>query len=176
MTCGRMASSRLQVLWLIPIALAVHNAEEAMMFPSYLPRVQARLPAFAQALAANIEVSGLRVALLWATLIPIAVLIWVTVRPSSVMARWCALAVLAVVAINVISHVVVAATLLRGYSPGLLSAVTINAPLSVYLFRRAARERWLPERAWRGLLPAALLIHGPGLVGLLLLARRERSP
>ena len=38
------------------------------------------------------------------------------------------------------------------------------------------REHWLPDRAWRGLLPAALFIHGPGLLGLLLLTRNDRTP
>ena len=72
---------------------------------------------------------------------------------------------------EIASHLVVAAVVMRGYSPGLASAVLINAPISVYLFRRAARERWLPRTAWRALWPAALLVHGPGLVGLLLLTR-----
>ena len=99
---AHVSLSRLQALWMIPIALAVHNAEEAITFPA---------------------------------------------------------------------HLVVAAVVMRGYSPGLVSAVLINAPVSVYLFHRAARERWLPRTAWRALWPAALLVHGPGLVGLLLLAR-----
>ena len=79
----------------------------------------------------------------------------------------------AVVAVNVVSHLAAATLFLRGYSPGLLSALLINAPVSIYLFRRAAHEQWIPPRAWRAVLPVALLIHGPGLIGLLLLARRR---
>ena len=168
---ARVALSRLRALWLIPIALAVHNAEEAITFPAYLPLVRAALPASIQPLMAEVEPDGLRVALLWATAVPFMVLLWVTLRPASLGARWCALLVQAVVAVNVASHLVVAAVVMRGYSPGLASAVLINAPVSVYLFQRATRERWLSRTAWRALWPAALLVHGPGLVGLLLLAR-----
>ena len=166
--------SRAQALWLIPAALALHNAEEALMFPRYWPLVRSRLPESIQASAAGFDPAAFRTALIWATLIPLAVVIWATWRGDSLVARWSALAVQAVVAVNVVSHLTAATLFLRGYSPGLLSALLVNAPVSIYLFRRAAHERWIPARAWRAVLPAALLIHGPGLVGLLLLASRRR--
>ena len=157
------------VLWLIPVALALHNVEEAATFSRYLPLVQARLPDFAQPVAARIDIGDLRVALLWVTIVPFLVIAWAAVRPESLAARWCALEVQAVVALNVVSHVIVAGWL-RGYSPGLLTAVLVNAPLSYALFARAARERWIPSWSWWLLPPVALLVHGPGLIGLLLLA------
>ena len=166
-----MALSRTQALWLIPAALAIHNTEEAIAFPAYLPLVRSRVPAAMQSLVAGVDPGALRVALLWATLIPLLILIWVTWQPESRAARWTALVVQTVVVTNVVSHVVVAAFIMHGYSPGVLSALLINAPLSVYLLRRARRERWLPTVAWRSLFPAALVIHGPGLFALLLLSR-----
>ena len=162
------------MLWLIPAALAVHNAEEALTFPRYWPVVRGRLPAVMQGAAAGLDPAAFRTALVWATLIPLAIIVWATWRADSLTARWSALVIQAVMAVNVISHLVVATLLLRGYSPGVLSALLINAPLSLYLFRRAAREQWISPRARRALLPAALLIHGPGLIGLLLLVRRNR--
>jgi hypothetical protein len=39
----------------------------------------------------------------------------------------------------------------------------------VVLFGRAAREQWIPRWSWGLLLVAAILLHGPGLVGLLML-------
>jgi hypothetical protein len=168
-----MELSRRQALWLVAAALAVHNAEEAVTFPLYWPQVQSRLPEMAQRAAAGFDATSFRTGLVWATLLPLAVVLWATWRPDSSAARWSVLAVQAVVAVNVASHVVIAAALAHGYSPGLLSAVLINVPVSIYLFRRAARERWITARGWRALLPAALAIHGPGLVGLLLLSRRR---
>ena len=168
-----MQLSRAQALWLIPAALALHNAEEAVTFPRYWPLVRSRLPESLQASAAGFDPAAFRTALVWATLIPLGVVIWATWRADSLAARWSALAVQAVVAVNVVSHLAAATLFLRGYSPGLLSALLINAPVSIYLFRRAAHEQWIPPRAWRAVLPVALLIHGPGLIGLLLLARRR---
>jgi len=157
------------VLWPIPVALALHNAEEAATFTHYLPLVRARLLDFAQPFADRVGDPDLRVALVWATIVPFLVIAWATVRPTSVAARWSTLAVQAVVALNVVSHVLVAGVLLGGYAPGLVTALVTNAPLSFVLFRRAIRERWIPAWSWWLLPPAAVVIHGPVLIGLLLL-------
>jgi hypothetical protein len=161
---------RYRALWLIPAALALHNAEEALTFPRYLPLVRERLPQFAQPLLSNVSPRDLQVALVWATVLPLAIVLWAWQRPESVVARWSVLAVLAVVAVNVLSHVIVAAALFHGYAPGLVTAVLVNTPVSFYLFRRARREAWIPRQGWWALVPAALLIHGPGLIALLLLS------
>ena len=158
------------VLWLIPLALALHNAEEAATFSRYVPLVRARLPAFAQPLAAQLDMASLRAALVWVTIVPFVVVAWATARPASLVARWSALAVQAVVALNVVSHAIMASVLLRGYSPGLITALAVNAPLSVVVFDRAAREQWIPRWSWWLLPPTAFLLHGPGVIALLLLA------
>jgi hypothetical protein len=164
------APTRLGALWSIPAALAMHNAEEAITFPRYLPLVRSRLPEVVRPFASRVDIGDLQLALVCVTVIPLLIVAWAEWRPRSLLARWCALAVLAVVALNVVSHVVVSVVVMRGYAPGVVTALAINAPLSVTLFRRAAAERWVPRwSAWM-LPPAALLLHGPGLVGLLLLA------
>jgi hypothetical protein len=62
--------------------------------------------------------------------------------------------------------------LFRGYAPGLVTALLLNLPFSLYLLRRAARERWLDRGALWTLAPAALLVHGPMLSALLLATER----
>ena len=84
--------------------------------------------------------------------------------------HWAIALVQAVVALNVVSHLA-AALVLRSYTPGLASAVTLNLPFSVYVFRRATSEGWFGRRERWALVPAALLVHGPGLILLFLLAR-----
>ena len=59
--------------------------------------------------------------------------------------------------------------LLRGYGPGLATAILVNLPFSVYLFRRATGEHWFSVRALFSLIPAAIILHGPALVGLIAL-------
>jgi hypothetical protein len=155
----------------IPALLALHNLEEALTFPRFLPRVRAMLPEPYQAAAVAVSDDSMRVALLVATLVPLAITAWTQRRPESRAALWAALLVQAVLALNVVSHVATA-TMLRGYSPGLITALAVNAPFSVYFFRRAARERWLSRRALLWLAPAAILVHGPLLVGLVLSTAR----
>jgi hypothetical protein len=47
------------------------------------------------------------------------------------------------------------------------SAVTLNLPFSIYLFRRARRETWCSPRAAIALIPVALLAHGALFAGLM---------
>jgi hypothetical protein len=160
-------------LWAIVALLALHNLEEALTMPRYLPAVRARAPAPVARLAADVSPEGLRVALAVATLVPLAVVAWAWARPRSRAALWAALLVQATAALNVASHVVTAAVVLRGYAPGVATALALELPFSVWLFRRAARERWLARGALLALAPAAVVVHGPLLAGLLLLVARR---
>jgi hypothetical protein len=45
----------------------------------------------------------------------------------------------------------------------------VNLPFSLYVLRRAWRERWYSRRALVALAPVAVVLHGPLLVGLLAL-------
>ena len=165
-------ASRPRVLWLIPILLAVHNAEEALLFPRYLPLVLARLPEGWRALAGAVTLGQVGTALALVTLIPLLLVIWATRRPESSLPLWLLLLVQATVLLNVLWHVSTAMVVFDGYAPGLMTAVLINLPFSVYLLGRAARERWVSGGAMWALLPGALLMHGPLLSGLLLLTER----
>jgi hypothetical protein len=162
--------SRRQALWLIPVELAIHNAEEALTLPRYLPVIRDRLPVTLAAMASGIQIADLWVALAAVTIAPLGVVVWADRRPRSQAACWWALMVQAVMAINVLSHVLIAAFVLRGYGPGLVSALVVNPPVSAYLLGRASREGWVPPGAQRALWPAALFIHGPVLWGTLLLS------
>jgi hypothetical protein len=168
----RPPQERRAVLWAIAPLLAAHNAEEALTIPRYLPAVRARAPAPLARLADAVTTEGVLVALAAATLVPLAVVAWAVARPRSRAALWAVLLVQATVLLNVASHVASAALVLRGYAPGLATAVAVNLPFSAYLFRRAARERWLGRGALLALVPGALVVHGPLLVGLLLLVAR----
>jgi hypothetical protein len=165
-----MPPTRRRLLWIIPALVAVHNVEEGLTFGRYLPSVRVRLPALVRPFAAAASEPQLLFALAAATLVPLAVAIWAHLRPTSRVALWSALLVQAVLLLNVAWHLA-AALLLRGYAPGLITAVALNLPFSVYLLRRATREQWLSRRFLVALLPAAIVVHGPLLLALLLLSR-----
>jgi hypothetical protein len=158
--------TRYQLTLAVPAILTLHNLEEALTFQRWLPVIQTRVPFGLQAWFDDISPGTLHIALVVATAVPWAVALWSARRPSSALASWFVLLVQAVVLLNVFWHLFVAGVLLRGYSPGLLTAVTLNLPFSMYLFTRATQEGWCSRGAAIALIPAALLVHGPLLVGL----------
>jgi hypothetical protein len=103
-----------------------------------------------------------------AFLVALAAATW----PHSPRALWALLTLEAVLGLNVIAHVLSAALIFRGYGPGLATALLINAPFAIYCFRRARRERWVSTAALGATVPAALMLHGPILMGGLWLAGR----
>jgi hypothetical protein len=112
------------------------------------------------------------IALALVTLVPLLLAIWAFRQPDSDLPVWLLLLVQATVLLNVLWHVTTAVVVFGGYAPGLLTALLINLPFSIYLLRRAAREGWVSRGALWGLLPGALVMHGPLLSGLLILTER----
>ena len=165
-----MASRR--VLWLVPVLLAVHNAEEALFFPRYIPFVLARLPAGWQAVAAPLTTGQVWSALAIVTAAAFAAVGWVQARPESRAALWLVLLIQAAVLVNALWHAAVAVVLFRGYAPGLVTALLFNLPFSVYLLQRAVAERWVGRAALWVLVPGAILLHGPLLAILMLATER----
>lgn len=163
---------RQPVLWLVPIFLAIHNAEEALFFPRYLPFVLSRLPRGWQALAAPLTTGQVWLALALVTASAFVAAWWADRRPASVVAIWLVLLIQATVLLNALWHAAVAIVLFSGYAPGLVTALLLNLPFSLYLLRRAATERWLGRRGLWALLPGAILLHGPLLAAFLVATER----
>lgn len=164
--------SRRTVVWLVPILLTLHNAEEALAFPSYMPRMRTLLPEPFASLAASLSYSTMLGALTVLSALAFLIAWAATARPRSRRALWALLVLEAAVGVNVIAHLLSAVMIFHGYSPGLATALMINAPFAIYCFRRARRERWLSTAALRATVPASLLLHGPILLGGLWLAGR----
>jgi hypothetical protein len=162
--------SRRAVIWLVALLLAVHNAEEAVMFPRYLPLVRERVPDWARPVAAAITYEQMLIALAVATIVPLGITIWAVVRPRSAVALWSVLLIQTVVLLNVAAHVCSALFILRGYGPGLATALVVNLPFSLYVLRRATQEQWTTRRGLLALAPAAFVVHGPLLLGVIALA------
>lgn len=158
---------RLTGLAVIPLALSVHNLEEAYSIGRALPRLEATwtrilgrplvLPTAQQYDVALVIVTGLAFGLL------LLARLW---DPASY-----ALVVLqAVMTLNVLTHVVGAA-LLGGYAPGVVTALVVEAPTSAAVFHRVRHARWMSPVQWWLLPLLAILLHGPALLGLLALVR-----
>jgi Protein of unknown function with HXXEE motif len=161
-----------RVLWLVPVFLTVHNVEEAVFFPRYLPFVLARLPAGWQAVAAPLTSGQVWSALTVVTGVAFAIAWWARGRPDSRAALWVLLLIQSAVLLNAVWHAVAAVVLFGGYAPGLVTALVLNLPFSIYLLGRAFREQWLTRPEGWALVPGAILLHGPLLAALLLLTER----
>lgn len=146
------------VQWLAFACLALHNLEEALTMRSYLPRIRELLGAHAPAgLASAIPTPAqFYAALAGATLIPLILVIVATTGKPSKLKFYLVALVQAQVLLNVFVPHVPAAYALGGYAPGLITAVLVNLPFSVYFFRRSLNESRVTRRGLLVMLLVAL--------------------
>ena len=160
--------SRKMLLWLVPLLLTIHNLEEALVMPAFIEKRNASVPGSMREIIPPVTYKQFLISLLIITVIPYLVaLLWLNRR----WAVYLLVGFQVVMLINVCAHTLMA-LFLRGYAPGLLTALAINLPFSVYLLRRAVREKWMSGKAVAWMFPLGLVIHGPVLAGLMLLSGR----
>jgi hypothetical protein len=158
-----LRQTRLAGLWAVPAALALHDVEEALTLGAALPRLQAAagqllarpivLPSEAQYERALIVLTAAVAALY------VAARVWDRLAYALVVVQ-------AVMALNVCAHVAFA-LLLGGYAPGLVTALLVEAPVSLFVLQRLRASAWMTPTQWRLLPPLAVLLHGPALLALL---------
>jgi hypothetical protein len=159
--------SRNAVLALIAVSLVLHDAEEYFTFPSFMAKASTRqLSGWLPSPALQHSVTNLHIALILATVLPGAVIAWAIISRSHGFLL-AALFVEAVLLVNAFFHIFTA-VVRASYVPGLVTAVLINLPFGIYVFRRGVRERWLRHRrAWQ-LIIAAFVVHvvwlGSGII------------
>lgn len=158
------------MIWLIPILLTIHNAEEAVAFPRLRPHLALLLPGPFATLESRLTYPALLLSLAILSALAFLLAAVVVLRPHAQAALWLLLALEAAVAVNVVAHVAGAVALFHGYAPGLVTAVLLNGPFAVYVLGRAKRDEWVSARAWWALGGAGLVLHGPVLFGALWLA------
>ena len=158
--------SRNAILALIAVTLAIHDGEEYFAFPLFLHSLGPQLSGWLPAPALQHSMANLHLALILATVLPSIFIVWAILSPR----QWLLIAALlveAVLLVNAFAHLT-AAVFRGGYVPGLITAVLINLPFGLYVFRRAARERWIRASvAWQ-LIAVAIALHvawlGSGLL------------
>jgi hypothetical protein len=160
--------TRQTVLWLIPSFIALHNVEEAMTFPRYLPAARALAPESFRAFLDHVTYPEVLFALTVVTLVPLAAVAWANARPTSQLALWLVVTIQVVMLINALWHLAAAAFLFYGYAPGVITALAVNLPFSAYLLRRAVAERWVSRSALASTLPVAVVLHGAPVLAVAL--------
>ena len=134
---------------LLPVVIALHNAEEALTAPAYLPRVGeyvARIPALRDAGVEAPSLPQLYTALVVVTIVPALMIGWATSGRESAAKRGVVAVVAAALLWNVFLPHISAMVAFRGYAPGGLTALLVNLPFCVYFFRRSSRDGILTRR------------------------------
>lgn len=161
--------SRRAAIWLGFGLVLLHNLEELLTMSSFLARRGDLLPSLLRSM------TGARFALslVLATLLMLAATC--AAARSRVGGPWLVLGIALHVGlgVNAIQHGAIAAWT-RGYAPGVVSALALILPYSVYLASRALRERWVTGRALVGAAAAVVALTIPLI--LLLHALSALSP
>ena len=158
--------TRAGLLWLVPILFAVHNLEEGALMQRYLPAARAAMPARLKRIIGMYNYRQFVALLVFITALAFLIALSGDLAAPRSAAGYALLAIQATMLLNVASHVG-AAVVLRGYSPGLVTALAINLPFSLWLLSVAWGQHWYSSSALLWLVPLALLLHGPVLLGLL---------
>jgi hypothetical protein len=150
--------------WLVPAFALLHNLEEALTVPRYAPLVRERLSGIAPAalMTATGHPSWFYGALLAATIVPALVVLVAVTRPMTRATAYAVMFVQSLFLVNVFVPHVPAALLLGGYAPGVVTAVVLELPFSVYFLRRSVREGAVSRRG--ALMTVALACPGLLLV------------
>ena len=126
-----------QLQWLFPIAVTLHNSEEAIWMPSWTHEHAAQLPVNPPG---AVEI---RLALFMLTLAAF-LLTYLSTRkgPRSLWAYLLFGYIVAMLANVFVPHLP-ASLWFRGYTPGLVTALLINLPIMSFLALRAVRDGWV---------------------------------
>ncbi len=134
------------LLWSVPFAMAVHNAEEAVGV-RFLSADSGPLAAWRRVWGSASEgylAFDLALVVLTVAVFVVAALSKLS-DPRSLGARTL-LVVQVGMLVNAFWHVA-AAIMLRGYAPGVLTALLVEVPISIVVLGRNWREQWLSRRA-----------------------------
>jgi hypothetical protein len=121
---------------MFPIAVALHNGEEAIWMPRWGANHAGQLPVHPGAVEIRTALAVLTVAALALTFLS------ARKGPQSVWAYLLFGYVVAMLANVLVPHVP-ATILFRAYAPGVVTAVAINLPVMGWLAWRAVTERWV---------------------------------
>ena len=141
---GRLSYRSLQRT--LALVIALHNAEEGITAGAYLPRVREiieRIPALRERGLLPPSLPRLYLALIIVTVVPALVLGWATTGRDSGVKREVVAVIAAALLWNVFFPHISAMIVLRGYAPGGVTALVVNLPFCLYLFRRSLIEQML---------------------------------
>jgi hypothetical protein len=160
MTFARLARWGLAVI-------AAHNAEEALTIPAWLPSRLHDLEARFGIRPPLSDPASFYASVIAATIVPA---MWVLLASRSAarsVGAYSILVLYGVFAANALVPHLVGAMMLGGYVPGLITAVALVIPCTIWLCRRAVIDHYASPRGMMVALVIAAIVYAPA-VGVLL--------
>jgi len=145
-------------IWMFPVALCVHNLEEAIWLPGWSQRAGYWMN--------PVGTHEFRIAAALLAILGIAVTAWAARGGKQSVGVYLLAGFALAMLLNVGFHVMATAARSQ-YAPGVVTAVTINLPVMSYLLRQLFRQNWiLWPKALTALIavPLALVLLIPGLL------------
>jgi len=143
-----------RLLWLVPIFFMLHNIEEAPFMESWSKRLPLKIHPTVSTRQFVIAVTFLTLAVFLVTYFGVKYL----ANPTGYLI---VLGIQIILFFNAFIPHIASTILFRLYSPGVITAVLITLPFSLYLFRRAINENiltWTQFWILLGIAPFAVVI------------------
>jgi hypothetical protein len=143
-----------RLLWLVPIFFMLHNIEEAPFMESWSKRLPLKIHPTVSTRQFVIAVTSLTLAVFLVTYFGVKYL----ANPTGYLI---VLGIQIILFFNAFIPHIASTILFRLYSPGVITAVLITLPFSLYLFRRAINENiltWTQFWILLGIAPFAVVI------------------
>ncbi len=149
-----------QLLFCIPLLLTLHNLEEALTMPGWVPEhVGAIQSAIPFDISIHFTSQQLLASLLLATIVPWIVALVCVDGGKKSRKVYALLLLQAIVLLNVFVPHLGWSLRMGQYNPGVLTAVCVNLPFSLYLFRRAVREQYVAPLKYVPIAVLALVLY-----------------
>lgn len=166
------ASPPRHLLWSVPLVFVLHDAEEILTMERWTTAHRDALPEVVRPfLPIPTGEFTLSVLLILAALLILSFLDVLRLRAGKPVA-WSLLAAATLVA-NALTHPL-QALVMRGYTPGVVSAVVLGVPYGAWLWRQGVHGGWLNVRRAALLLVTGLVLQAP-VAALALLGGRALS-
>ena len=149
------------VQWLLPIALTIHNLEEAIWRPAWSRTAGVWHPA--------VGAGEFRFAIVVLTAGVYGITYASVTGGKESVGVYLLAGTASVLLGNVVVPHVAATLLLRRYAPGVVTAVALNLPLTLYLLRRAFREEYISRKRF-GIAAGAAVVSAAAMLPILFAA------
>lgn len=156
-----------RLVWAVPLFIMIHNSEEALTMPRWLHE---HMPAVAQQYGlplTHIPSPGeLYLALAMGTAVPFLITFFAAMAGPRSFGLYLLAGIQSVMLTNAIVPHLIATILLRAYTPGVITAVFVVIPFSIFWFRRILKCDFVAVRPLIFSIVLGAMAYGPIMMAI----------